>query len=244
MDGLSDVDSSGGAYWGDALSPLKDPKHCRIGFVNINGLGLFTLHNNNLEFHSFATRYDFDVFGMAETNVNWQAVPVHDRLHERSRSWWPLRHVSFSYLRHDQPLQRERHQYGGTAVWTRNSMVHRVASSGQDRYGRWAWTRFRGTNNRCLRVVAAYRPCYSTEPNSVFQQQLRNFPASRSDPRQVFLDDLRVALTAWLAEGDALLVMLDANDDVLQGDIPELFTSLSLVYLHFPDRETVRLHPP
>ena len=141
MEGNSEEDTLDITYWGHALTAHKDPKHCRIGFANINGLGLYSTNYKNCEFYSFITHYDFDIFGMAETNVNWQAVPIPDRLHERSRSWWPLYHVSYSYLRQDLVVCGVRHQYGGTAVWTCNSMVHRVASSGNDTYGRWAWTR-------------------------------------------------------------------------------------------------------
>ena len=67
MEENPEVDTSAITYWGDTLSPQKDPKHCRIGFVNINGLGLFATHNKNREFYSFTTHYDFDIFGMAET---------------------------------------------------------------------------------------------------------------------------------------------------------------------------------
>ena len=223
LEGTSEEDTLDITYWGTALTAQKDPKHCRIGFVNINGLGLSSTNNKNQEFYSFITHYDFDIFGMAETNVNWQAVPISDRLHERSRSWWPLRHVSYSYLRQDQALRDTRHQFGGTAVWTRNSMVHRVAFSGKDSYGRWAWTRLRGLNNRWLQVVAAYCPCLSQEPNSVYQQQLRNFPPSKPEPRQSFLTDLHQELTTWIAEGDAILVMLDANSSVISGPLPTMF---------------------
>ena len=192
LEGNTGVDSPAITYWGAALEAnTKDTTHCRIGFVNIHGLGLSASNYKNTEFYSYVNKYNFDIFGMAETNVNWSAVSVGDRLHERSRSWWKVRHVSYSYLSHDRAMRHQRHQYGGTAVWTRNSMVHRVADSGKDPFGRWAWTRYRGLANRWLKVVASYRPCLSTEPNSVFQQQLRNFPPSKPEPRQSFLDDLK-----------------------------------------------------
>ena len=104
LEGTSEVDSSDITYWGHALQEQKDPQHCRIGFANIHGLGLFAKHNKNREFYSFTQLYDFDIFGMAETNVNWQVVPIQDRLFERSRSWWQLRHVLYSYLSQDSAL--------------------------------------------------------------------------------------------------------------------------------------------
>ena len=131
-------------YWGDDLAaPTNEPQHCRIGFANIHGFRLTSRSHKNQEFYSFISNFQFDIFGMAETNVNWSAVPVHDRPHERSRSWWQLRHVSYSHLIHDKALRQERFQYGGTAVWTRDSMVRRVATCGKDTLGRWSWTRYR-----------------------------------------------------------------------------------------------------
>ena len=122
-------------------------------------------------------------------------------------------------------------------------MVHRVAESGKDRYGRWAWTRYRGLANRWFRVIAAYRPCMSREPNSVYQQQLRNFPPGKADPRKAFVEDLHWDLSQWLSDGDVLLVMLDANDSVLSCPLYDMFSSLSLVNLHCRDAQ-VRCHYP
>ena len=112
-------------YWGDALdAQAKDSQHCRIGFVNINGLGLTSRSPKNREFYSMISNYQFDIFGLAETNVNWSAIPIQDRLYERSRSWWRVRHVSHAHLAKDTALRDNRHQFGGTAVWTKDSMVH------------------------------------------------------------------------------------------------------------------------
>ena len=91
-------------------------------------------------------------------------------------------------------------------------------------------------SNRWLCVVAAYCPCLSQEPNSFYQQQLWNFAPSKPEPRQSFLSDLHQELTSWIAEGDAILVMLDANSSVLSGPLPAMFHSLSMVNLHFCDR--------
>ena len=121
-------------------------------------------------------------------------------------------------------------QQGGTAVWTRGSMVHRAAEKGGDPLGRWAWTRFRGQNNRWLRVVSGYRPVFNlNDLNSTYNQHLRLLPPSSPEPRKAFLDDLGSQLSSWHTQGDLLVVMLDANEDVRLPTIATVFESLSLI---------------
>ena len=84
----------------------------------------------------------------------------------------------------------------------------------------------------------------SREPNSVFQQQLRNFPPGKADPRKAFLEDLHRDLSQWIADGDVVLVMLDANESVLSGPLFDMFSSLLLVNLHCRDAHDRRHYPP
>jgi len=51
-------------------------------------------------------------------------------------------------------------QFGGTALWSLGLMAHRIYGSGHDesRLGSGVWTRYRGRNNRSLRIFSAYRP--------------------------------------------------------------------------------------
>ena len=244
LEGKSGEDTPEITYWGHSLTPNKSSQHLRIGFANIRGLGLSFRSHKNTELYSFITNYSFDIFGTAENNVNWPAVPVQNRAHERSRGWWKCRHFSLGFSCNDPAMRTIRHQFGGTAVWSRDVMVHRVAASGHDRLGRWAWTRFRGQNGRWLRVVSAYRPCESQEPNSVFQQHLRLLPSSAPEPRQAFLTDLENEARLWLDAGDALIIMMDANDNVLFGAVPTMFRRLHLVNLLYQDPSFLRNNTP
>ena len=111
------MDVSPITYWGQTLSPYtKQHGALRVGFWNIRSLGTFAAHHKNSFLYSFISRYDFDVFGIAEVNVNWSAVPVADRAFERSCAWWPTRHVSFSYAKSDPVMNGVKFQPGGTAI--------------------------------------------------------------------------------------------------------------------------------
>ena len=89
MEGNGGMDFPPITYWGHALSPTtKHTQAIRLGFRNIRGIGQFCGHHKSSFLSSFVAGYDFDVFGVAETNVNWSALPIADRAYERSTNWW------------------------------------------------------------------------------------------------------------------------------------------------------------
>ena len=230
LEGEEGLDFPDLTYWGDTLSATnKQADSLRIGFVNIRGFGSFAGHYKNKQFATFVTAYHFDVIGTAENNVNWRRCPVPDRPWDRSRPWWPTRHVS--YAQAIDPIMRDFfEQRGGTAVWTNGPMVHRAADKGGDSYGRWSWTRFRGQDNRWLRVISAYRPCHNPRDEfSTYKQHLRLLPPGSPEPRLAFIQDLRTQLSQWKDCGDLLIVMLDANEDVQRGPVHEMFSALELI---------------
>ena len=68
-----------------------------------------------------------------------------------------------------------RYQPGGVARLTTKKLAYKVADKGVDgtSLGIWAWTRFKGENNRMLRVATVYRPCKKGGLSSAYVQQLR-----------------------------------------------------------------------
>ena len=147
------------SYWGDTLCATKKQKDSlRIGFVNINGFGSSADSAKDKQFSGYVRAYNFDVMGTSENNVNWRRCSVRDRSHERSRQWWQLRHASVAYNSKDKAMDGFYVQQGGTGVWTRGPMVHRVAEKGGDPLGRWAWVKLRGRQDQTLTCMALYRP--------------------------------------------------------------------------------------
>ncbi len=58
--------------------------------------------------------YEFDIFGIGETNLDWRLVREQDRIYHRIKEWWESTHVSYAHNCMGTPLQRQ--QWGGTVL--------------------------------------------------------------------------------------------------------------------------------
>jgi hypothetical protein len=117
-------------------------------------------------------------------------------------------------------------QYGGTAQISRHAAALRQIGQGTDPegLGRWFWQLYRGKNNSLLRVITAYRPNFkdSIQFQTVYiQQRTRFLELGQLDcePRQAILDDLATAINEWKQNGEHIVLMMDANEDVRAGNI-------------------------
>jgi hypothetical protein len=224
--------------WG--LPPgLKLDDTLRVGFQNFGGFPEFASHFKNASFRQFILQHDFDIFGLAETNLKWCILPAASQFYERIRNTWPKTHTSLAYnrtvpSRDSRKLkgQSEFRQYGGVALLSTTQAAHRVSGSGRDPtgLGRWTWTSYKGRSSVSLKVVAAYRPCLSDGALSTFSQHVNYFHDQDDDrcPRQAFLDDLKKDVSQWIKDGEQVVVMLDANGDVRDGAINQTFDDLGM----------------
>jgi hypothetical protein len=106
-----------------------------------------------------------------------------------------------------------------------------MAQSGKDEsgLGRWVVMTFEGEVK--TRVVCGYNPCGNDKTNSgtVYQQHRRYWITKRRSlvcPRVKFREDLVKQLEKWRAEGDRLIVCLDANEDIYRKSIGKALTSI------------------
>jgi hypothetical protein len=61
------------------------------------------------------SKFDFDVFGLAEINVDWRIPMEEHQLFFRSRFWWDSLSISIAHSKtHPSTGQ---HQYGGTTFF-------------------------------------------------------------------------------------------------------------------------------
>jgi hypothetical protein len=176
---------------------------------------------------------------MAETNLRWSTLPAESRFYERIRNAWDKSHSCLAYNR-TQPC-RPRHktkgqssfqQYGGVALLSTTQAAHRVLNSGRDPtgLGRWSWTKYQGKSSVSLKVVAAYRPCISNGALGTYSQHINHLYEKDDDqcPRQAFLEDLQADLQKWIQSGEQVLVMLDANEDIRDGAVQQMFTEVGM----------------
>ena len=119
-------------------------------------------------------------------------------------------------------------QEGGTAMVLFGQLVEQYdfeASGREDSgLGRWVVMVFRGSNGITTRIVCGYNSCYNKKKQSKtsYQQARRYFITKEKDltcPRKRFRDDLVKQLKQWRADGDRLIVCLDANEDIYRHEL-------------------------
>lgn len=124
--------------FGDEIE-RKGKNILRIGFQNVGGLSAQRNTAKDDMLRVGIGKYDFDIFGLSELNVNWRHVPEQDRLFYRTRSWGESIHLATA--NNCTSDNRETHQYGGTAIISIGKATHRVDTKGADptNLGRWVW---------------------------------------------------------------------------------------------------------
>jgi hypothetical protein len=184
-----------------------------------------------------------DAICLTETNVNWDKVDIHNRLHEWFMGWWQKVSINIAHYATLPPKKMSATtplRFGGIALLSINDGAARVTAKGQDAtgLGRWAWTQYQGKDGHSLRVVAAYR-CNRANDNvgSVYNQQKAYFEMHDDDrdPREAFWEDLSREIQPWL-EGTALQGLEDAwNSQAYQAVREHVIIALDM-------NEDVRAH--
>jgi hypothetical protein len=102
----------------------------KIGFQNVGG---FPCNKGKIKEDNIRmglTKWDFDIFGCAETNLDWRTLPEEEKFPFRTREWWDTQHVSYAFNRTCLPSTT--HQYGGTAIFSNYQVANRVIDKGYD----------------------------------------------------------------------------------------------------------------
>ena len=90
---------------------------------------------------------------------------------------------------------------------------------------------FHGSEGHTTQVVCGYNHCYNKKQgtNTVYQQQRRYLITKEKDltcPRTRFRQDLVEQLKKWRADGDQLIVYLDANEHICNKSIWKALTDI------------------
>ena len=184
----------------------------RIGFVNVNSLGLSAQAEKNNDIRQFMELENVDIMGLAEVNVHWDLVSPQDTIWERTEGWFEHRSLGVSYNKHDPNALRN--QQGGTITLVKDAAVLSTQETGADEsgLGRWSWVKLAGKHKCITRVITVYCPASSgTGPSTVFSQQLSHLG---KDPIPIFWKDLGEAILRWQEEGEQLIIMGDWNENI------------------------------
>jgi exonuclease III len=208
----------------------KEDGVVRIGFNNINGLGTQPNDIKNRQVYSFLHQYEFDMFGMVETNVHWLKSKISPK--DIMQEWFQRQHISYAYYK-DYPVQ-SKFQVGGVLQIAIGRTSSRIIEHGNDNtgQGRWSWQKFSGKEQRALRVVTVYRPVRNTQnPGSAWHQQqyYADNHECQGNPHDRWIGDLQSKIQEWIQQGDSMIVMGDFNEDVRRGNTIRTLKQLGLV---------------
>ena len=126
-----------------------------------------------------------------------------------------------------------RTQEGGTSMLAFGGVIDYLdmSKSGKDESGLGRWVVMTFESDVRTRIVCGYNPCGNDKTNSgtVYQQHRRYWITKRRSlvcPRVKFREDLVKQLRKWRADGDRLIVCLDANEDIYKKSIGKALTSV------------------
>ena len=98
-------------------------------------------------------------------------------------------------------------------------MAHRLVETGKDPsgLGRWTWMKFTGRQHT-TRIITAYMPNKGSrmDPSTVYKQHSTFWESMHINdcPRHLLQQQLLDHLLKWRDQGDRLLLLIDANQDV------------------------------
>jgi hypothetical protein len=218
-EGTDDVLTS----YGDNVN-IKDSSSLRIWFQNVKGLTTsstgedyeYYLHNLQL--------LQVDIAGMAETNSPWQLPHVRSDFIQQTRKYDSISKTVFGIIdyRIDPVAAKEKYQAGGCLTlikgpWT--TTVQREEITDSSGLGRWTGITITGRYNKALSVITGYRTCngsiHTSGVNTTYHREhefYRSRGVTSPQPRERFLNELEDVIKHLQNQGNAILVMLDAND--------------------------------
>ena len=165
-------------------------------------------------------RYDVDMQAVLEPGINWAKFKPSETLASFFDAEVELRSVT-GHNKHENPPTK--HQMGGTGIIAVNEINEYCKKSGTDfrGLGRWSWFVLEGSPEHRTRVLSVYHvgKAKPQGPKRYYQQHLRYIQNKglQTNPYDMFCDDLLRQLKVWKKEGDRILLMMDANEHVLDG---------------------------
>ncbi len=196
----------------------------------------------------FINQANIDVFGFAETNVDWLQPKVLGQFQKSIRTYTtddgsqPWRHNRTVVSTSSVPFAGTR-KPGGTAMGALGKWSTCTDETGVDPrgLGRWSYIKLRGRQGRKIVAITAYQVCQKHHARvgdtTNYHQQatlLRTAGVEDPDPRAEFSRDLQAAISEWQANGCSILLMTDANASLTTSNswITRLCVSCNLRDIH------------
>ena len=119
---------------------------------------------------------------------------------------------------------------GGTATAIMGKWSSRIMVTGSDtRQGRWSWVRLQGnTDNKgkCtnIRLINTYRVCQAQVTDGSFTSYMHQYTVQQSEgnptpyPRTQVIEDLTKFIQDCKEQGDEIILCMDANEELEEGE--------------------------
>jgi hypothetical protein len=217
--------------FGHKLSVEAPLNHLTIAYFNVNRIPISRMAHKSQQMIDHLAHYKVDIALIAETGINPTYVPAQDSWYERTRDRLPNTY-SFSKNKHEP--NKHPSLWGGTltiAAGKARARVHGKGGQDNSGLGRWSWLLLQGRHGYFTRFITVYRPC-KTKDNlgSAYNQHLRYWrdKGNFECPLIIFDQDLEQQLQEWLQAGEQLIIGIDANEDIRQGQIHTMMDRLGL----------------
>jgi hypothetical protein len=215
--------------YGDSISK-KEKGVLRLLLQNVSNVPEEKTHYKSRQLVETLTNLDVDIMFLNEVGLIWDKLPPHQQWHDRTES--KIKTLALFNWNTKDIKSNSCHQPGGTGIIATNDTIHRIVERGGDPsgLGRWTWILLEGKQRHRLRLLTAYRPVESRGADSVNQQHWREFTkiGRDADPRTAILEDLFSLLSRWKEQGDSIIVGMDANEDVRNGSVHDMFQTLDM----------------
>ena len=229
-------------HWGD-VPLLPGGEHTfRILSRNVNTL---SPAEDFLEWRAAAqalSDYSITVACLQETNLQW-STPITKRIAQIFRQL-PTKQTKIA-VSNSSEVTTSNYQPGGTCTAILGPWLSSAKLSGQDPtgMGRWSYIELEGKEARRIIILTGYRSCnQNTKMGSAtyHDQQIRILLSQgqlNPDPRTTFLDDLILQIRTWRTQKKAVLICLDANENVINPNLTQgigrILTETDLFDLHY-----------
>ena len=198
--------------WGGNIHQ-KNEAITRIAFQNINGLG--PDQNSASEIFDVMEEYNIDIFGCAETNVNWS-----QSLRNKVTAAFRQQFGGGQIIPSSATSNKEGYLQGGVAMFITGPANGRIIAKGSDKLGRFSWARMTTPGGNGIVVITAYRVCQKkgsvAGARTAYMQQVKaqlTDGDKAPDPRERILETLTTAIAHNRSLGYEPILMIDANED-------------------------------
>lgn len=227
---VSYLNSSSDISWQDDgdldLDELPNDEVARLMSAQVNSISDSKQDDKIDKLTSTISNHDIDCASLIEHGLNASVATLNDRIGSNL-----IRRSVTSSNTHTKSTKQS--LPGGTGIAIMEALDSHVTEVTTDHLGRFSSCKFDAGKGVVTRLVSAYALSeYGRTGNSI-EQQHRQYIAEQSlgnvTPRQLFESDLIKQLKKWMADDEQLIVCMDANEDVVDGDLSKKLSQLGLV---------------